>query len=97
MVGPDELEQHDRPLDGQEQVARRIPLVKDLHVPGPGCIAHIDRVEQQAGVHAVVDHLGPQAVPSEVDEGLPVDGDRGAGSVDHGANDTHPGRNGRRR
>ena len=51
----------------------------------------------EAGVHAVVNHLGPEAVSPEVGEGFPVDGGRGAGSVDHGANDTHPGRNGRRR
>ena len=58
MVRADEFEQHDRPLGGQEQVARRVPLVEDLHVPGSGGVPHVDRVEQQAGVHFVVDHLG---------------------------------------
>ena len=89
MVGPGELEQHDRAFDGQEQVPRRIPLVKDLHVAGPGGVAHVHRIEQQAGVDAVVNHPGPQTVLPEVDEGLKIDAGGIERRVGHSAHNTH--------
>jgi hypothetical protein len=56
-----ELVQDDRPGLRDEQVARRIAGVEDLHVACPGGIADVDRVEQHARVQRAGFHLRSHA------------------------------------
>ena len=51
MRAAGELVQDDRPRLRNEQVARRIARVEDLHVPRARRIAQVHRVEQHARIH----------------------------------------------
>jgi hypothetical protein len=53
-----ELVEDRRPLGGDDQVARRVARVEDLHVARAGGVADVHRVEQQAGRDAAPRHLG---------------------------------------
>jgi hypothetical protein len=57
MRAAGELVQDDRSRLRDEQVARRIARREDLHVPRPGRIADVDRVEQHARVDRPRRHL----------------------------------------
>ena len=60
MVAARKLEQHDRPLGRDEQVARRIAGVEHLHVAGAGGVADVDRIEQHAARQLARLQLLPQ-------------------------------------
>jgi hypothetical protein len=61
MRGAGELEQ-DRPVRGHQQIPRgRVALAEDLHVPGSGGVADIDRIREQDGGDAARLHLCAEA------------------------------------
>ena len=52
-----ELVEHDRAVEGDEEVPRRIPGGEDLHIAGTAGVADVDRVGQQDGCDVARCHL----------------------------------------
>jgi hypothetical protein len=68
-----ELEQQHRPVDGDQQVSRRVAEVVDLHVARAGRVADVDRVEQQAGGDVPLGHPHAHALEPVTPERLEID------------------------